>query len=571
VRAILSFAFVSLSIACGGAAQERLQVQAPKAMPTTAPPVAALPVEAPSSLALWVHVAQPARLAAIASALSDSAKAAAHQRSCAEGDVAECVLLIDATRPVDFAIALKDGADLEATAFSVDDVGSFRERAKKTFASASEPKPGILKVTPTIVCDLADAGSRRVVCGTEGGIALLGPWLRSAPRMETSGIARGKIFAAPVLAAVDKSFPGDGGRDEAVRQLAHDLAGGSMELREGDDAKSLTFDLDLDVHDPQSPWMRALLAPLPATTGSAPDAFGRIEHDATATIYAPGGALSALFEQIAPLASDASRDPAKAAVAMKELGEVLRQPIVCAHSIDLDDARAALDVARKASTKDRDKALASLDDAFESRFVCGVHAPIATIGKLAREIVAVMPPSPGETNAIRSGASLGLSKDAVAIETTTKPALTPGVAKPPPPRKSVVLVVPDGDSTWVVGAEDPRRAARWVKRLLAEPKHPLRDAQATPSIFSGSLSALLGAFAWNLALHDLDKLDASLATPPGQFRFALATRAHGASDTLSLHLASDVATLKAIASGSALFIPMLLVAALVLPSGHATK
>jgi hypothetical protein len=531
------------------------------------PPVAEklATVERPASVAVWVHVEKPTRLAALAQDLSGKPSGDA---SCAKGDLADCLTFVDAARPVDLAGAAGDSGDeVMAVAFSVESVAAFREHATKGF-DTTEPKPGMLRLarkadadkTSTqrnepVTCDLGAAEvSHRVVCGNEAGLSSIGPWLRTGPKPpSTDEVARVEVYPAPVIAAVEKQLGSDASKHDELRQFAHDFAGATLRLGAGDaPGGPLTLDLDVRMQSPRSPWAKLLLAPAPAP-GPVPDTFGRLSHDATASVYVPGGGpLVGLLDKALSFQAISSLDSAKVHAATEELRGVLGRGVVCAHLIDFDEARAALGRARKNPEKDPKKAAAALDRAFDSHIVCGVQEPIQAADRLAHKLLDAAPKTPGETNTLRPAAGLGLPKGSFVLESIErKPAAkTAGAAhdKPAGPKTSDTLVVPDGETTWIVTGEDLHLAAAIAKRVLDQPKGAGLDAPPG-TIFTGYVTSLFGAFEWDLATHSIDGLEASLAsTSPGRLGFVLAQRPEGSGGTLSLRLTSDVPTLKVLAT-----------------------
>ncbi len=553
-------------VACGGAAPAVAPPTEPPAAPTT-PPVAETPapVERPASVAVWVHVEKPSRLAMLARDVSGKPSADA---SCAKGDVVDCLAFVDTARPVDLAGAPGDsGDDVMAMAFSVESVAAFREHATKGF-DATEPKPGMLRLarkpeadttsshrSEPVTCDLGAAeASHRVVCGNEAGLSSIGPWLRSGPRpSSTDDIARVEVYPAPVIAAVEKQLGSDASKHDELRQFAHDFAGATLRLGAGDaPGGPLTLDLDVRMRSPQSPWAKLLLAPAPPP-GPVPDTFGRLSHDATASVYLPGGGpLVGLLDKALSFDAISSLDSAKVHAATEELRGVLGRGVMCAHLIDFDEARAALGRARKNPEKDPKKAAAALDRAFDSHIVCGVQEPIPAADRLAHKLLDAAPKTPGETNSLRPAAGLGLPKGSFILESIErKPAVKAAAAahdKPAGPKTSDTLVVPDGETTWIVTGEDLHAAAAIAKKVLDRPKGPGPDAPPG-TILTGYVTPQFGAFEWDLATHSLDGLEASLASPSsGRLGFMLAQRPEGSGGTLSLRLTSDAPTLKTLAT-----------------------
>jgi hypothetical protein len=562
----LAASFLAL-VACGGAAP----VEAPPAVPAPSssvpPPVTEkpAPVERPASVAVWVHVEKPARLAALAQDVSDKPSAGA---SCAKGDLVDCLTFVDPARPVDLAGAPGDsGNDVMAVAFSVDSVAAFREHAGKTF-DTSEPKPGLLRLAKKaaadttsaheddqpVTCDLGDAEStHRVVCGNEAGFASIGPWLRTAPKpSSTDDVARVEVYPAPVVAAAEKALGGDASKHDELRQFAHDFAGATLRLAAGDaPGASVTVDLDVRLQSPQSPWAKLLLAPA-SPPGPVPDTLGRLSRDATASVYVPGGGpLVGLLDRIVSTSAFSSLDSAKVHAASEELRGVLGHGVACAHLIDLDEARAELGRARRAPEKDAKKTAAALERAFDSHVVCGVQGPIKAADRLARKVLDAAPKTPGETNSLRPAAGLGLPGGSFVLESIEHPPAgktAPGRHdKPAGSKTRHTLFVPDGETTWIVTGEDLPLTAAIAKKVLAQPKGPSFDA-APGTLLTGYVTSMLGAFEWDLMMHSMDGLEATLANPSsGRLGFVLAQHPEGSGGTLSLRLTSDVPTLKLLA------------------------
>jgi hypothetical protein len=512
---------------------------------------------------VWVHVEKPSRLAALAQDVSGKPSGDA---SCAKGDLADCLAFIDTARPVDLAGAPGDSGDeVMAVAFSVESVAAFREHATKGF-DTTEPKPGMLRLAKKadadttsphrnepVTCDLGAAeASHRVVCGNEAGLSSIGPWLRTGPKPpSTDDVARVEVYPAPVIAAVEKQLGSDASKHDELRQFAHDFGGATLRLGAGDaPGGPLTLDFDVRMQSPQSPWAKLLLAPAPPP-GPVPDTFGKLSHDATASVYVPGGGpLVGLLDKALSFQALSSLDSARVHAATEELFGVLGRGIMCAHLIDFDEARAALGRARKTPEKDPKKAAAALDRAFDSHIVCGVQEPIRAADRLAHKLLDAAPKTPGDTNSLRPAAGLGLPKGSFVLESIEHaPAVkTARHDKPAGPKTSRTLVVPDGETTWIVTGEDLNLTSAIAKKVLAQPKGAGLDAPPG-TILTGYVTSLFGAFEWDLAMHSIDGLEASLASPStGRLGFVLAQHPEGSGGTLSLRLTSDVPTLKTLAT-----------------------
>lgn len=551
-------------VACGGAAP----AEAPPTVPTpssSTPPVTEkpAPVERPASVAVWVHVEKPSRLAALAQDVSGTPSSEA---SCAKGDLADCLTFVDTARPVDLAGAPGDsGNEVMAVAFSVESIAAFREHAAKTF-DTSEPKPGTLRLAKKadadttsahkdepVTCDLGDAEStHRVVCGNEAGLASIGPWLRTGPKPpSTDDVARVEVYPAPVIAAAEKGLGGDASKHEELRQFAHDFAGATLRLGAGDaPGAAVTADLEVRLESPQSPWAKLLLAPA-SPPGPVPDTLGRLSRGATASVYVPGGGpLVGLIDRVVSSSALSSLDSAKVHAASEELRGVLGHGVVCAHLIDFDEARVELGRARKAPEKDAKKTAAALDRAFDSHIVCGVQTPIHAADRLAHKVLDAAPKTPGDTNSLRPAAGLGLPGGSFVLESIEHPPAAktaPGRHdKPAGPKTSHTLFVPDGETTWIVSGEDLHLTAAIAKKVLEQPKGPSLDVPPG-TLLTGYLTSLFGAFEWDLMMHSLDGLEASLVSPSsGRLGFVLAQHPEGSGGTLSLRLTSDAPTLKAL-------------------------
>jgi hypothetical protein len=517
----------------------------------------------PADVALWLHVEKPSRVASLAQEL-----AVPVDDFCGQAPLADCLGFVDLGHPVDAAAGGEDFDDF-AVAFSVASAGVFREHAEKLF-HVTEPRPGTLQLvdkdsadidggaagrkddnTPSL-CDVSTADdSHLVVCGNEEGLAKLGPWLRTSPRPASStDLVRLEIFPGPVVAAADKATTGDKARARERRAFAHDFGGATLGLGGADSAGApLALGLDVKMKQARSKWTRLLLTP--TSDAKVPDSFARLSQDATALIYVPGGGpMAALLNGLATLASLVPVDPGKLQGVVGEVRALLARGVGCANVIDFDEARAELARAHKAPDKDREKAKAALDAAFESHAVCGVEEPIGAAEKLAHEIVDLLPKTPGDTFAVRPAANLGLPKGSFLVESTSRSAAPSAshTKKPSAPAKSDVIAVPDGETTWLLAGGDLRLTARLATRILQRPKGPLPGLDApTGTIAAGYLTSLFGAFFKDLESHSLDKLDASLATAsPGLLRFGLSQHAEGSGGTLSVHMSADGATLKAL-------------------------
>ncbi len=509
-----------------------------------------------------MHVESPSRLAAFLDQVSGPAK---KDDSCAKGDARACLDLADPARPVDVGIVLSDGADGEATGFSVRSLDAFRAAAAKDF-DLKEPRRGRVELVAKkpsdknekkpVVCDVTDADgpSHRVVCGEPRGVERLGAWLRTSPTPASrEGLARVEIYRAPLVAAADKRWPDDASRD--TRALAHDFDGATLTLTGGDGADAMVdLNVDARMRESHSSWTRALLAP--AGSAAMPDTFARLNTDSTAALYVPGGGpFAALFDWFG--------------FQEDELRAVLGRPMACGFVVDLDDGRAALASARRASSKTRDKANAELESALSGHAVCGVQEPVKAAEKLARKLVQLAPAS-GDRYAVRPATRLGLPAGSFLVETThaSTPTKSAGATQPKPsaPRTDTTLAIPDGDTTWLVmadGANDVARAARIGKRVLGRPK-AAAPAARPGTLADGYVTTLLGAFFWDLAMHSYDPIEKTLASAasPQRLHVALTQQIAGSGGTLSLRLSTPASALPTFGvRASALALPIGLFAA----------
>ena len=521
-------------------------------------------IDAPHDLVAWMHVEHPRELGALIERVNGPADKDA---SCAKGNVRACLELIDAERPIDLA-AVPVGSDdvAEAFGFSVRGLDAFRTEASRSF-EVTELRSGRLQLLSgasgkKFECDVGRAKlpDHRVVCGEAPGLERLGGWLASSPAPASrDGLARIDIYRGPLVAAADTHW-----KDGDARALAHDFDGATITLTGSDDPSARAeLALDVRMREAKSAWTRALLAP--SSDSPLPATFGRLAPDSTGTLYVPGGtALVALLDRAGAFDDLTARDPAKAKPVVDELRATLGRPMACGYVVDLDDGRAAMAKAKAASGKDLEKAHAELDAALSGHVTCAFQAPAKSIEKLARKVVALMPPS-GDRYAVRAATGLGLPAGSFALE--TKHAAKPGK----PASTDTTFGVPDGDTTWIVmanNASDLGRTTRAIKRVLSRPATGTNAIALAPpgTLLLGDATTLLGAFFWDLAMHSYDAVEKTLATtttPPQHLQLALSRRAEGAGGTISLHLSTDVSALPIFgARAAAIAMPLGIFAAL---------
>ncbi len=559
--------------------------QPPPAPPAeTKPPP---PVVAPSGLAAWLHVEKPERIASLFDRVGGPA---APGDSCAKGDARACLKLADPAQPVDFAYAPTESHDnVQAVGFSIRSVAEFRAAAEKEFrvtergparlalgtkaATSQGDAAAPAKEESSTVCELsaAEGPSHRVICGTDEGVADLGPWLLTSPQPASrDDIARIEIYPA-IVAGADKRFGGDTTVHRETRLFARDFGGATLKLNGGDGAAApIQLDVDVRMKDSRSRWTKVLLAPL-ATAAPIPDAFARLSPAATAALYLPGGGpFVALLDQLDVFADLAPFDAAKTKGLIDDARAILGRPIVCGYVVDRDEGRAALAKVRRAPDKDRKKAEAALNVALTGYVVCGVQEPVKAAEELARKVVQLAPPSPGESYAVRSGAGLGLPKGSFLLEHQTAAVVAHGAKKEGTSKHTDTMVaVADGDTTWIVSDSDSadlHNVVHMATRLLANPKGAVSSfPAASGTVVTGYVTTLFGGFFWDLATHAFDALDTTLSDPsPGRLQIAVSQEVKGTGGTVSLHVSTDTVTLPKIATRAAvLALPLIALAAVI--------
>ncbi len=568
--------WVLVSVACGGGAPPPTRAPAPPP-PVVRVEVVTPPPPRPESVAVWVHVEEPARLAALVAAISDRSKPDAKGDPL---DLATLVSLADLDRPADLAQAASDGnREIEAAAFSVPSAADLRARAARRLR-VTDVGPGMLRLGPgedslptddagappdagaTLTCDIrgADRPEHRVVCGTEQGVRDFGAWLATSPRpLANDCVARAEVYPAPFIAKIDKQWPDKNAAQTGLREATHDFEGATVRLTVGG-TPDAPIEVDVDVRTrASSRWTKLLLTP--AASGAAvPEAFARLPRGTTAAFYLPGGGpLAAFAEDNEP--GFAALEHAGQRAAADEARAVLRGPMACGYALDLDEAEKALAQARKAlgqaqnaRPKDRKEADAALDDAFEGFIVCGLSLDGKSAEALERKILAVTPPKPGEVTTIHA-AGPGLPAGSFVVETThTAPpppphALPKGASRTPPPPPDETVVVADGDTTWLVGAtHHGASATRLARRMLARPRGPVTAFALPPgTTASVYVTTLFGAFFMDLAGHNLGAVATTLATlSPALLQVAMTQHAETAGGTLSFHLQATPATISTV-------------------------
>ncbi|MGO8993598.1 MAG: hypothetical protein ACLQVI_09725, partial [Polyangiaceae bacterium] len=249
---------------------------------------------------------------------------------------------------------------------------------------------------------------------------------------------------------------------------------------------------------------------------------------------------------------------------------ILGRPIVCGYVVDRDEGRAALAKVRRAPDKDRKKAEAALNVALTGYVVCGVQEPVKAAEELARKVVQLAPPSPGESYAVRSGAGLGLPKGSFLLEHQTAAVVAHGAKKEGTSKHTDTMVaVADGDTTWIVSDSDSadlHNVVHMATRLLANPKGAVSSfPAASGTVVTGYVTTLFGGFFWDLATHAFDALDTTLSDPsPGRLQIAVSQEVKGTGGTVSLHVSTDTVTLPKIATRAAvLALPLIALAAVI--------
>ena len=570
MRSVSLLSTFLLAAACGAAPRPTPVTVSQPVVPLATVDTRPAKVDAPRDLVAWMHVEHPAKLAAL---IEQAVGPADKDATCPKGNVRACLEYADPSHPVDAAVALSDsGDDATAVAFSVTSLRAFRTRAAVDF-DVRELRPGRLgleaaKAKDKLECDVtrADMPDHRVVCGEPRGVERLGAWLASSPAPASrDGLARIDIRRAPFVALADKAWPADDQAHEDVRALAHDFDGATITLDAGDDPSSTAaLALDVRMRDSKSSWTRMVFSP--ASSSPMPATFARLVPDSTGVIYVPGGPqLAEIFDRLGAFKELAPGDPAKTKPVLDELRAEFAKPMACGYVVDLDDGRAALANVKRAAPKDLDKAHAELDAALSGHATCALQETTKAVERLMRKVVPLYPAN-GDHYVFRSATSLGLPAASFVFETTHAP--KPGVKKSAPPAKDTMLAVPDGDTTWVIFANngnDVARTTRAIKRVLSRPAGAT-DAFAAPpgTLLTGFATTFLGAFFWDLAMHSYDEVEKTLATTTSaRMQLSLSQAPAGSGGTLSLHLAAPVSSLPTFGKrASAVAVPIGIFAAL---------
>jgi len=352
---------------------------------------------------------------------------------------------------------------------------------------------------------------------------------------------------------VDAGYSGDTPVRVALREIAHDVAGATLRLTQTD-APDGPIGLDLDVRlKDGSRWTHLLLAP-PSAGGPAPEARVPLPRGTTAAVYlAGGGPLVAFLQELDPSLAALERDGQHAAA--DELRAAMARPAACGYALDFDEADHALARARKAPEAERKKTGAALSDAFEGFVFCRVGEPGRSAEALGRKLLAVQPEAHRSLTTVRPAAGLGLPAGSFLVETRPAPTAAPArgakrsAATRPRQALDDTLVVPDGDTTWLVAAgAHASRAAHLVRQTLGARPTAVTTAFVAPpgTVASAYVTTLFGGFFEDLSAGHLDALGASLAEPtPGRIQVRVSRRDEAAGVTLSLHTDATAKTLDA--------------------------
>ena len=558
--------------------------QPPPAPPAeTKPPP---PVVAPSGLAAWLHVEKPERIASLFDRVGGPA---APGDSCAKGDARACLKLADPAQPVNFAYAPTESHDnVQAVGFSIRSVAEFRAAAEKEFrvtergparlalgtkaATSQGDAAAPAKEESSTVCELsaAEGPSHRVICGTDEGVADLGPWLLTSPQPASrDDIARIEIYPA-IVAGADKRFGGDTTVHRETRLFARDFGGATLKLNGGDGAAApIQLDVDVRMKDSRSRWTKVLLAPL-ATAAPIPDAFARLSPAATAALYLPGGGpfvallINSTSSRISPRSTPRRRRDSST---MRARSSGARLSAATSWTATKGGRRSRRYVERPTRIRRRRRPPST----WRSRAMWCAAFRTGKGGRGARaKGRAARPPSPGESYAVRSGAGLGLPKGSFLLEHQTAAVVAHGAKKEGTSKHTDTMVaVADGDTTWIVSDSDSadlHNVVHMATRLLANPKGAVSSfPAASGTVVTGYVTTLFGGFFWDLATHAFDALDTTLSDPsPGRLQIAVSQEVKGTGGTVSLHVSTDTVTLPKIATRAAvLALPLIALAAVI--------
>lgn len=577
LRSPLALAVVLLS-GCGASAPPP-PVAAPEGHaaseappPSTSRPAA--PAPRPDDVVVWFHTDRPQRVATLADSITAS------EQDDGLG-IKRYLQLCDGQRPLDVASVAKVGAKdvLVAAGFGVASEAAFLTAAAQGF-DVSQPAPGKAVLVAkdkgkgddggakaaahrNLVCDTsgADGAAHRVVCGDDGVSGALVAWLAGAPQPATPGdLARVEIYAAPIQAAAHADTKAHGKSLKQLLAVLDDASGMTVRLNGGDGAP-VRLDVDLTFAAAGSPWTKGLLAhDAPVSSHPAPNVAW--PTGTSFVVQLPGGGPWApLLLNAGELLSSSALLQPQAKPLFDEVHAILQRPIVCGEVTDLDAGRAALarvvagphadllssmQAPKTPADAAKRKAHEALEASLGGVLLCAIQEKPKDTERLLRGMAKLAPAN--HTVVIRPAAGLGLPAGSLVVDDTTRPD-RPAASKDTKkakPERSTTFAVPDGETTWLVFADtvDPRAAAHLASGVLGAPRttEPLPSGQGT--VLTGYVTTLAGAFAWDLAVKDYDAVQKTLGEKPGRLFISLAQQPAGDAGTFSVHLSSDVSSLR---------------------------
>ena len=545
----------SLGVACGGSpppAPESPAKVAEAPPPKAPPPPDTSAVPEPKSLLLFARVTKPQHVLDVITAWTGAPGLGADAvAQLVTGEEAGSV--VDLTQPIDLAVAADFAGAGPRVSFAMSIAAKPNARAALSERFDLVDRHGVTRLRPKhgagdddgddddrrcALFPSAGPSSSRLVCGgSDGALTGLGPYLtRTTPRAKypsdvhlearldgvRPAIQQGRALL-PTLAAsaLGSHRPSTPASTELVNAVVGDVVDLALDL------DKITFDGQMSEQEASASLTtsfrdaKSLLAKMatshPERAGAPPPAFFRLPVDADAAFFRPAidapllerprdvvnKAVSELLDKggVSPADRKAVTD------AFSHVVDVFGAPSVYARGLDGADVQKKIAAVKQAKEgAAREDAERAATDALHGWSLMGIEAPIAKVGATAKELVAaVNKPSVSKWSAAESKdaaavtlrtvpvpAKLGLPKDSVDVEITSRRAVDAApVAAPPAPRKggkpapppkpaapklgkptkTHLLLVPDAGRTWlVIGADEALLASKVKASMTGAPE-----------------------------------------------------------------------------------------------------
>jgi hypothetical protein len=546
---------------------------------------AAAPASRPDDVVAWFHADRPQHLVTLIDSITAS------DQDDAMG-IKPYLQLGDGQRPLDVATVARQGAKDASLAtgfgFGVPSGAAFLTAAAQDF-DVSQPASGKVELLARpksksdddgpkpatrrkLVCDTsaADGAAHRVVCGDAGVPDALVAWLAGAPQPASNDLARLEIKAAPLRAMAHADPSAHGGLAKQLVAVLDDASGMTVRL-DGGDGAPVRLDIDLAFAATSSPWIKGLLAhDAPASSQPAPNVAW--PAGTSFVVQLPGGGPWApLLSSAGELVPSSALLQPGAKPLVDEMHAILQRPITCGDVTDLDAGRAALGKllagphsdflsstkgsANTPAEAEAKKAYDALDASLTGVLLCAIQEKPRDTERLLRGLAKLAPAH--HTVVVHSATGLGLPSGSLVVDDTTRPD-KPGAGdkdhaagkdkKKAMPKRSTTFAVPDGEVTWLVFADtlDPKAAARLTNKVLAAPRPTESLPTSHGTVLTGYVTTFAGAFMWDLAMKNYDGIQKTMGETPGRLFISLTQQPAGDAGTFSVHLSSDVSTLRAL-------------------------